>query len=259
MKKTISSLTVLAAMLAAPAIAETPRVNMWKEIYKTIDLGPHKTPNEKVHIECHFDLITAQYTRYGAGTELKLNKAPNRKRCEFAIQDVFERDASGAIKEFTLSWQFSTNDNFAHFQQWMSYFQIHSVPDSGESWRCPIMALESVSGALRMYNRWDESPISTTKNGTCGNAGNSIKYRKLFEHPYESKIWNNVEISGRLHYEGEPCLTVKLNDNVVSNVCGPNTFNDKKVPYIKFGVYKPTTWESDEEIELYIRNIKFRT
>ncbi|WP_104400839.1 heparin lyase I family protein [Vibrio penaeicida] len=228
--------------------------NMWKTVYEQLDLGGLKTPNEKVHIECHFDLLSVNLTKDHDVTKLKMNKAPNRKRCEFAIQDVVKRDTP-----FKFSFDFKTNDNFAHYSQWHSYFQLHSVPDQGEAWRCPIMALESVNGTLRMFNRWDENQISVTKNGSCGGAGNSIEYRKLFsDYYYEADSWYNVEISGELSHNKDACLTVKINDEVLSDVCGPNTFNDIQKPYIKFGIYKPTSWEVDnEEIELSVKNIRY--
>jgi hypothetical protein len=163
---------------------------------------------------------------------MKLNKAPNRKCCEFAIQDVVKRDTP-----FKFSFDFKTNDNFAHYNRWHSYFQLHSRPEQGEAWRCPIMALESVNGTLRIYNRWDEDRISTTTNGTCGNTSNSIECRKLFsDYYYEPNTWYTIELSGELSYDKDACLTVKINDEVMSDVCGPNTYNDVNKPYIKLGI-----------------------
>ncbi|CCN72550.1 heparin lyase I family protein [Vibrio nigripulchritudo] len=246
------ALTLLLAGFAFSVSAQP--VNMWRVVYDQLDLGGLKTPNEKVHIECSFDLLSVNLMRYHETTTMKLNKAPNRKRCEFAIQDVVKRDTP-----FKFSFDFKTNDNFAHYNRWHSYFQLHSKPDQGEAWRCPIMALESVNGTLRMYNRWDEDRISTTTNGTCGNTGNSIEYRKLFsDYYYEPNTWYTIELSGELSYDKDACLTVKINDEVMSDVCGPNTYNDVNKPYIKFGIYKPTGWETDnEEIELNIKNVKY--
>ncbi|CCO46718.1 exported hypothetical protein [Vibrio nigripulchritudo SOn1] len=229
--------------------------NMWKTVYNQMDLGGSSTPNEKVHIECHMDLIGVNLTHREDVITQKMNKAPNRKRCEFAVQGVLKRDTP-----FSLSFDFKVNSNFAHYKQWQSYFQIHNRPDKGERWRCPILALESVNGALRMFNRWDPNSMSVTKNHTCANKGNSIQSRTLFRNvPYESNTWHRVELSGELSHSKDACLTVKIDGNVVSDVCGPNTFNDEKEPYFKLGIYKPTSWEtSDEEIVIQYKNIRYR-
>jgi len=185
----------------------------------------------------------------------KMNKAPNRKRCEFALKGILKRDT-----KFKLSFDIKMNNNFTYYSNYHMLFQIHGYPDTGESWRCPILALESVNGTFRMYNRWDKNLISTTTNGTCSKSGNTINSRTLFtDYPYEAKTWYNIELNGTLSYTSDSCLTVKINDVIQSDICGKNTYNDSIEPYFKFGIYKPTSWETtDEKIIAKYRNITYK-
>jgi hypothetical protein len=229
--------------------------NMWSTIYDQLELNGSDNTTEKINIECHMSLLSIILTNESNVIETNMNKAPNRKRCEFALMDVLKRDTP-----FSLSFEVKTDNNFYYYNNYHMFFQIHGTPDSGEAWRCPILALESQAGTFRMYNRWDENRISKTESGTCASSENSINSRALFtDYSYESNTWYKFEINGVLSYQSDACLTIKINNELMSEQCGPNTFNDEKQPYLKFGIYKPTAWESDDEqINVQFRNINYK-
>lgn len=184
--------------------------------------------------------------------EFKLKPKKGRKRCEIAVQKGLKRD-----KPFSLSFRFMVDDTYQYSNQWHSYFQIHSFPDKGEIWRCPIMALETKNGKLRMFNRWDHKKVSSTEYGSCASNGNSIRSRKLFEGvTYEANVWNQFRIEGVLSTSNNECLKTYLNGVLLSETCGPNTFNDARMPFFKLGIYKPTSWDKYPEISLKVKDLE---
>lgn len=211
--------------------------------------------------ECSKNNLSVKTNHYGESIEVVLARAKSgyqKKRCELVVHGALRRE-----KEFKLSYNFKINDNRYSDEvdpTWFALMQFHSKPNKNEAWRCPILALESHDGTLRMFNRWDSQQVSTTVNGTCADDGNSIQSRTMFRDiPYESDRWYKIEIAGQLSWQDdtEACLTVSIDDAVVAEECGPNTFNDWYQPFLKFGVYKPTTWRLDKEIRVEYKNIEY--
>jgi len=174
------------------------------------------------------------------------------KRCEIASRHTLEFN-----HPFNLSFSVSSQ-NISNDDEWHSIFQIHSFPDIklGEIWRCPVAALEVKNGNLRMFNRWDKNLLSVTDNGSCANKGNSISSRLLFD---DFKLTDNVVykivIAGVLSYKGNGHLSVFINDKEVASFFGPNAYFDKRGPYLKLGIYKPTSWESKKSLTYIYRDI----
>ncbi|WP_167404685.1 heparin lyase I family protein [Vibrio penaeicida] len=210
--------------------------------------------------ECHIENLSVKSKGHYDAIETLLPYAGQltRKRCEFVMHRLLRRE-----KIFTLSFKFKVNDlrndpdKTAH---WFSMMQFHSKPNTNEAARCPMLALESNDGELRMFSRWDSSHISTVVNGSCANEGNSIQDRTLFNHiPYEANRWYKFEIAGKLSYkeDTDACLTVKIDDQFISESCGPNTYNDMYHPFLKFGVYKPSPWTDKGNIRVEYRDISY--
>ncbi len=211
--------------------------------------------------ECSKHNLALKTNYYGDSVELMLPYAESgyqKKRCEIVVHGALRRN-----KEFKLSYHFKVNDNrYSELvdPKWFALMQFHNKPNKNEAWRCPILALESYNGTLRMFNRWDSQQISTTVNGTCANAGNSIQSRVMFRDiPYEANRWYKFEIEGELAWEDDSdvCLTVRLDDAEIAYECGPNTFNDWYQPYLKFGIYKPTTWRLYNEVRVEYKDIEY--
>ena len=174
------------------------------------------------------------------------------KRCEVAVHSLLKRDTP-----FKLQFTFKVDSLYKDEAHWHSLFQIHSFPDKGEVWRCPLAALESQGGLLRMFSRWDNDKISSPGKWGCADKTSSIQYAELFRGvAYNANKWNTVEISGSLGLSTSSCLSIKIN-TFSTKRCGPNIFNDNKHPYLKFGIYKPTSWSYNDTISLSVKDVKF--
>ena len=236
---------LLACLIMTMSLASTatPKKELQQEEFITT-----KDPVSFVY-ECH----PAHWERADDSKSIEFNLNKIKKRCEIAVHNLLRRD-----KAFSLSFKFFVDDNYKHSSQWHSYFQIHSFPDEGESWRCPIFALETKNGKLRMYNRWDTAKISTTIKGTCAGEGNSIRSRTIFDNvTYKVDEWNSFLIQGVLSTSSQACVKTFLNGVKLKKSCGPNVFNDLRMPFFKLGIYKPTSWDSYDAIHLKVKDLKF--
>jgi hypothetical protein len=233
------------------SLAANSTVNK-NDIFKLLKLNA-LGKNVKIGIECDYDSISIENGTITMAHE----KALDKKRCEIALYGIPVRDIP-----FRLSFDFKVNNNFKTFNNSHVLFQVHGSPDfhDGESWRTPILALQSINGSLRMINWWDENYISSVDAENIENSNKKIKLRKLFSaYNYSPEKWYTLDILGAFSYKDKSCLQVLIDEVQVSNVCGFNTYNDKNQPYFKFGVYKPTIWEKiDEKIIVSYRNIQYQ-
>lgn len=174
-----------------------------------------------------------------------------QRRCEFAIHHGLQKQQA-----FSFSFQIKLTNVEPNDPYWHSYLQIHSFPDEGEQWRCPIAALESINGSLRMFNRWDLSALSDTSQTTCANQQNSMQHRTVFQGlNLIPNQWHEVEINGLMSLEDDGYLRITIDQQLVADVQGPNTYNDVKPPYLKLGIYKPTSWYQQNDIVVEYRDI----
>lgn len=173
-----------------------------------------------------------------------------RRRCELAIHNWLKRDGA-----FDISFEFRVIGD-ARDEEWLSIFQIHSFPDSGESWRCPIMALEIVGSNLRMFNRWDLQKISDTSVSTCANAHSSMASNTLIQDAnFKLGEWQHFRIKGMMSLTNNGYISVELNKEQVGEYQGPTTFNDQRQPYLKLGLYKPTSWSMVSDYRVEYRHV----
>ena len=176
------------------------------------------------------------------------------KRCETAYYNFIKRDV-----DTTIGFDFRLDTSWDFHNIWTSIFQLHSHPDPGEQWRCPISALEVQGHTLRMFNRYDQTPISITQNGTCADEGNSIRGRTVFEGvPVQAGQWNHFELNTKLSLDDKSAYFItKLNGKVIGRVAGANTFNDQHQPFLKLGIYKPSPWAQAKKLCVDYRNVNF--
>ena len=180
----------------------------------------------------------------------------NNLRCELAIQDLMP-----VGKPFRIKFEFKMNSYFPLTTEWHSIFQVHSFPDEDvdEVWRCPIMALAMDKGKLSMYNHYDLSYKSIPGLYNCDddNPATTIQTENFVtDVEYSITEWNTFEMYGTLSLTDDECLTVKIN-TTVNSYCGPNTFNDARRPFLKFGIYKPTSWQFYNQLSVAYRNVSF--
>ena len=191
--------------------------------------------------ECLSNQYTIENNAFDTSLYYKFHKT---KRCEIATHELIKMD-----QPFDMTFIFTTANIEMNDPEWHLIFQIHSFPDAGEKWRCPVLSLEVVKGTLRMTNRWDLMQISYLEDGTCAAPKNSIKRREIFSHYiFEPDLKYKIRIVGKLATDETGKLQISINNKVLGDFHGPNTFNDKRGPYLKFGIYKPTWWANKEAI-----------
>ena len=196
-------------------------------------------PRKAIQIEC--PQHSFELTHHNKDQELSvcLHRTAKRKRCEIVIK-TFEK--SPHINH--VSFEAKTNHNINHPTEWVGLMQIHAFPDVGEKWRCPPFSLETHRNRLRMYNRWDTQKISKTTGYNCAQKGNSIQSRTVFgNYPIQQNEWFSLDMDLKLSHRDDAQTNVILDQGAPISMKGPNIYNDHKMPYLKFGIYKPTSWE----------------
>jgi hypothetical protein len=51
---------------------------------------------------------------------------------------------------------------------------------------------------------------------------------------------------------------IRINDVLERVIEGPNAFNDNRGPYFKFGIYKPSSWESVAKYRYIYESVKVK-
>ena len=171
-----------------------------------------------------------------------LNKKDRQRRCEIAVHGIDVHPAKHNIR-----FQLRVGKDFKAGNEWQSLMQLHSFPDKGEAWRCPVMSMEAHKNSFRMFNRWDTAPLSQTTGYHCTGPDSSIQARTLFSDiGIKPGHWNKFNMDLVLSHTRHGKIKLVFDKNKTST-SSSNHFNDKRSPYLKFGIYKPTTWESGHE------------
>ncbi len=209
---------------------------------------------ERIYIECPQNSYRFSEEEGQETLNFCLHKLDQNKRCEVSISNL------GRSPEINrISYDIKVADVTPR-KLWQSVMQIHSFPDEGEKWRCPVMSLEVVNGTFRSFNRWDASPVSRTLGYNCAEAGSSISSRPVLNDvAVKPGHWQKVELTSKLSIE-EGELLLKIDGKGSGSLEGPNIFNDKKPPFLKFGIYKPTGFEKGHvESCVKYKNVKILT
>jgi hypothetical protein len=188
-------------------------------------------------------------TRYCVFAEQK-----QLKRCETSYFNYLKRDSN-----FVVSFDFRLDPaNWDFHNVFTSIFQIHSKPDPGEQWRCPIAMLAVQGHSLEMWDRDDQASIS---KGVCtGDNGSSINTRQVFaDVPVSAGEWNHFELRANLSLGPSGAFVAKLNNKTLGSLSGPDTYNDQSRPYVKIGIYKPSTWENAKRLCVDYRNVSIKS
>lgn len=123
--------------------------------------------------------------------------------------------------------------------QWELIAQWHDTPDSGEDWRNPILALYMSGDEYQWTSRWDDKAITPKDaNGNFIYGGtNRWKVGSISATAGEWQDWV-VRVKWRWVNDQGGILQIWKNGELVVDHIGPNTFNDQKGRYFKFGIYK---------------------
>lgn len=229
MKIVAASLTIGFLILTCPAKADDAVNQKLAKFF-----GVEK---ERIFVECPQQSFSLE-DKIEPVLNICLKKLDKQKRCEIAVHNLKRVPAAHNI-----SYEISVKDPQPR-REWQSFMQIHSFPDKGEAWRCPVAALEAEDGTFRIYNRWDASALSLTTGHNCTEPGSSISGRSILQDvSVMPGAWQKVNMDVALSTEENGHFQAKIGPKDSGLINGPNTFNDKKDPFLKFGIYKPTSWE----------------
>jgi len=145
--------------------------------------------------------------------ELKLDSVPANSEQWYAFSVFFPSD-------------FVPDPEMEIIAQW------HNVPDfnQGEKWRTPALYLRPKNGKLYIQRRWDSRPVND----------NNPQGRETIDlGAYKTNAWTDFVFHVKWSYKGDGLLEVWQDGKLVVQKQGPNTYNDAKGPYFKFGIYKP--------------------
>lgn len=197
----------------------------------------------KVQVECPEQ--TLSLTQEGSSQVLHIctHQELFQKRCEVALQVLERYPAHNRIRyEVRLGGDWMLRD------RWFLINQIHSFPDYDEKWRCPMLSLEVDKNGFRMPNRWDSTPISRTSGYNCTEPGSTIQERMLFQDlPALPDRWHTIQIDAQLSGRETGQIQVQMDKIPVTDNMGVNAYNDKRPPFLKFGIYIPNGWGKHEK------------
>lgn len=110
--------------------------------------------------------------------------------------------------------------------------QWHEIPDwdLGESWRSPPVSLGIENDRYYVQILWSTAPVNTnnTKDGE----------KKEDLGPVDKNKWNDWVFHIKFSWRSDGIVEIWKNKKKIFNYYGPNSFNDKHLPYFKIGIYK---------------------
>ena len=112
--------------------------------------------------------------------------------------------------------------------------QWHATPDFdlGEDYRSPPIALTVQNGSWLLDTRWATNAVNTNSNVT----GREVKDLGKTE----TEKWTQWVFHIVFSYKNDGLIELWKDGKLVYTRKGPNYYNDKIGPYLKFGIYK---WE----------------
>lgn len=116
--------------------------------------------------------------------------------------------------------------------------QWHNVPDEGEQWTTPPLALRTYNGRYVLERCWDDDPISTDASMSSKNNRATYDLGSYIQDKGRFVQWQFHIKWGWLSKQ-DPILEIVKDGVEVLNLNGlPNTTNDTRGVVLKMGLYK---------------------
>lgn len=125
--------------------------------------------------------------------------------------------------------------------------QWHNMPDTGEPWTSPPLALSTKAGHYYISSYWDDDAVTSTQQMQA-----KSNYSRHDLGSYENDLGRWVHWTFHVKWgwlpSQDPILKVYKNGRKVLDRTGlPNTTNDQSGVYMKIGLYK-WDWAEDRHI-----------
>src|ERR1700754_2891267 len=190
-----------------------------------------------------FDKWSKETCRPGAleiSTEVA-RKGRSSARFEFTKADV--TDFNGYVRSELRLGSETENERWYGFSNYLpsdfvadplpeKIAQWHEVPDweLGESWRSPPISLGIENDRFYLQILWAAAAVNTnaTRDGE----------KKVDLGPVDKDKWNDWVFHIKFSYQSDGIVEIWKNKQKIFDYSGPNSFNDKHLPYFKIGIYK---------------------
>jgi len=115
-------------------------------------------------------------------------------------------------------------------------FQAQALPDSGEIYRQPVLAIAIDEDRWEVKTRWDTQKFRDPSEGTTAWSGS----QKVYDEPLGADIgkWTDWVIHVKWSYQSDGFLQLWRDGVQVVDRTGPNCSNDERGPQLSLGVYK---------------------
>jgi len=171
----------------------------------------------------------------------KARKGRSSARFEFSKSDV--TNYNGYVRSELRLGSETDNERWYGFSNYLpadfvtdpmaeKIAQWHEVPDweLGESWRSPPISLGIKNDRFYLQILWAAALVNTndTKDGE----------KNVDLGAVERDQWNDWVFHIKFSYQADGILEIWKNKKKIYSYYGPNSFNDRNLPYFKIGIYK---------------------
>ena len=185
--------------------------------------------------------LTTKQVRHGSKSYkfslTRLNSGDYRE--ELVLWNKFNSGSSNFTigKEYWIGFSIFFPDGYHSpvRYEYVVHHQYHGVPDKSptcgnEPYRNPILNISTKNGDWLSGNIWDSRQCTP---GLGYYEGNNRKNHGAFS----TGQWYDFIINIKWSYESNGFLKIWKNGTLVTDLTGPNCFNDDKGPYMKIGIY----------------------
>lgn len=203
------------------------------------------TKTVKINFADRLKLLSSQklkneYAQNVININDKTNKISSKKIQRFELRWNDDAVAGGRRSELVYNsvssrerwYAFSTYlEEFTSDQYSVIIFQLHGVPDKNEEYREPNIAIAIKGNNYYLRVIGDQNRITNKQEVTN-------KYSKKLG-PIQNNTWSNWVIHVKLSYKNDGLIELWKDGVLLHQELGPNCYNDRYLPYLKFGLYIP--------------------
>jgi hypothetical protein len=132
-------------------------------------------------------------------------------------------------KEYWYGFSVYLPSDYKADKVWEIVAQWKNWPDSGDTEHSPPLTLSTTGGVWSVTDKWNANRTTTPS---------STRTSKHLFGPYTTGKWTDWVFRIRWAYDKDGLLEIWKDGKKVLSKSGPNTYNDARMPYFKFGIYK---------------------
>lgn len=141
-------------------------------------------------------------------------------------------------------------DELMASEDWLTVFQWHDQPDSGEMWRWPITSLQILKGKWVVTSYYDTNALSRGVNGK----DTIVKRANYVIGDVEYNKWTDWTMHAKWFWDSKGVLEYWKDRVKHVNIQGaPVCYNDQVGPFFKAGIY--TSPEQKKPIVIHLAEI----